>query len=252
MKNIILLDIDGTLIDNGLYPKNFNTIKKQISMLRKHYTIGICTYRSFDLNVKKVIKDYGLNKLAIVEGGACIFKRNLFKYRMVFHDGSIKSNLNNLIKNILLVYMKNENISASIKISNDFILNNTPMVVLNSSRKMSSTIRFSKAFEGRMSSIIDFLKKNKKLSNMSITKSYDNELKLNILPKNINKMYTMENYFQNLNVIFITDFEEVLPFSSTSLIKVFSVGTNENFNSRCDGVFSPFGKGVEEILANLI
>lgn len=251
MKKFILFDIDGTLIDNGAYPENFDNIKKQISILKKDYIIGICTYRPFDLNVRKIMKNYGLNGPVISEGGACIFDKNFLKYSMVFKDETIYFNLNALIKNIILDYINNSNINASVVISNN-VKPNDLAVVINGYRKMSSTIRFPEVFKEHIDEIISYMENNEKLKNMNITKSPDNELKLNVLSKNINKMSAIEKYFKNSYVTFVTDFEEIFPTTrNSSFIKVFSVGTNANFNNKCDCVFSSFGKGVEEILIKL-
>lgn len=250
MKKFILFDIDGTLIDNGDYPENFNNIKKQISILKKDYIIGICTYRPFDLNVKKIIKDYSLNGPVICEGGACIFDKSFFKYNMVFKNETVCFNLNSLIKNIILDYIKNKKIKASVVISNN-IKQNEFTVVINGYRKMSSTIRFPEVFRGHIDEIISCMLNHEKLKNMNITKSQNNELKLNVLSKNINKILTIEKYCKNSDVTFVTDFEEIIPTTRNSTIKVFSVGTDTNFNNKCDCVFSTFGKGVEEILIKL-
>ena len=197
------------------------------------------------------MKDYGLNGPVICEGGACIFDKNFLKYSIVFKDETTYFNLNALIKNIILDYINNSNINASVVISNN-VKKNELAVVLNGYRKMSSTIRFPEVFKEYIDDIIDCMLSHEKLKNMNIAKSHNNELKLNILSKNINKISTIEKYFKNSDVTFVTDFEEIFPTTrNSSFIKVFSVGTNTNFNNKCDCVFSNFGKGVEEILIKL-
>lgn len=250
MKKFILFDIDGTLIDNGTYPENFDNIKRQIDMLKKDYIIGICTYRPFDLNVKRIIKDYGLNGPIICEGGACIFDKSFLKYNMVFKNEATQ-NLNILIRNIILDYIKTKNIKASVVISNN-IKQNEFTVVINGYRKMSSTIRFPQIFKEHINELVSYMLSYKELENMNITKIPNSELKLNILSKDVNKISTIEEYFINSEVTFVTDFEEIFPTNrNSSYIKVFSVGTNTDFNNKCDYVFSSFGKGVEEILIKL-
>ncbi len=249
MGGIILFDIDGTLINNGEYPKNFDDLKKQIRIMKNNnYIIGICTFRPLTPIVKKIIKDYNLNGLIITEGGACIFRKKGFMYRMIYSGNNSKINLNKLIKKLLLSFNRINKDNISVKISNKFKSNDS--IMINKYRKRTSTIRIPEKMNSKVDSIITFLKNNHNLSDMVITKSYDNKLKINISPNNMNKISVIEGFFQNKDVIFITDYEELLPVHRSS-IKVYSVGINNDFNDCCDATFSTFGKGVEEILIKL-
>ena len=169
-----------------------------------------------------------------------------FKYRIVSNNK--KFSLNKLVKDLITCFVRKNNIKIPIKITSNF--NNNDSIVINKYRNQTATIRFPEKMDQQFDLIIDYLKNSPKLSNMNITKNSNYKTKINIFPKNINKISSIEKNFKNKNVIFITDFEENLSMHN-SLIKVYSVGVSKEFNDYCDEVFSPFSKGVEEILIKL-
>lgn len=247
MRPIILFDIDGTLIDKGNYPENFNSIKTQIEVLKENnFIIGICTFRPLDYRVKKIIKDYSLNGPTFTEGGACLFRKKAFKYTMI--NKEVEMNLTILIKDVITKFIKDNDIKTYVKVSSKYKHNGS--IVINKYRKKSSTIRVPEALDKQIDLIIDCLKNNPQLSNMNITYSHENNLKINVLPKDINKISVIEKYYKKKQIIYISDFEEDIP-AHNPLIKIYSVGIYKDFNKKCDIVFSPFGKGVEEILLKL-
>ena len=69
MEKIILFDIDETLISNNEYPENFVKIKELINDIQNTGTqVGVCTYRAFNKNLKKIIKDYQFKGPILTEG----------------------------------------------------------------------------------------------------------------------------------------------------------------------------------------
>lgn len=244
MKKVILFDIDETLISNGEYPKNFKEIKEKINNLkRQKIEVGICTYRPFDKNVKKIIRDYGLNGPIIAEGGACVYKKTLIGYNMEVYNFGINKNLNKKIKLILQKYRKSNQVDMHKE-------SNREAIMINKNRKMSSTIYFPESKENQIDSIIELLKNSSEFQNTKILRSNNNKLKVTVFPKYINKIATIEKCLKNTDVTFVTDYEEIIPMHS-KLIKIFSVGTNVKFNKYCDNTFSVFGNGVEEILRKM-
>lgn len=249
MKKVVLFDIDGTLIEKEEYPKNFNQIKEEIHFLkREKIELGICTYRPMDNNVKKIIKDYELNGPIITEGGACLFQKGIFQYHRRAFNTEQNGNLNKWIKSVILDYWKCKKVKENVMISTN--MKQKEKIILNGNRIKSATIRFPNALEEQVDSMVQWLKESQKLKEMKITRSNNDRLKVTVFPKDINKIDAIETYLKNTNVIFITDFEEVIPPHNAN-IKVYSVGKNNEFNSKCNEVFSTFGKGVEEILKRI-
>lgn len=231
----ILFDIDDTLVKNEKYPDNFNNIKKLIDVLKKKVSFGVCTYRPYDKNVRKICANYGINGPIITEGGAYYLDLNIIP-------------LNVLLKDIISSFLKENNIDVKVSVSSNY--KNIKTIIINKDRKKTATIRFPKKMYNKIDLIINYIKNKYIMNDMNITKSYNDELKVNIFPKNINKISAIEKFFPNERIIFITDYEYILP-KHNSLISVYSVGSDLQFNKNCDKTFSLFGEGIEEILMML-
>lgn len=249
INKFVFFDVDDTLIRDENYPKNLENIKKQINILKKQgFMLGVCTFRTFDSTVKKIIKEYNLNGPIIVEGGACIFKKVGLFYKKTITYKRAFFNLNKVVKKQILEYNKTDNCNIPIKITTK--LKNKTAIVINSSRKSSATIRFPKSMKNKIDSIICFLEKNSKFNNMVISKSNKDFLKINIFPKNVNKITTIERVVNSKETYFVTDFEETFLKPKENL-KIYSVGTDKQFNKLCNDTFSEFGEGVEQILIKI-
>lgn len=68
-----------------------------------------------------------------------------------------------------------------------------------------------------------------------------------IYSKKIDKIKIINELFQDRNVVFITDYEKHMSKNNTN-VKIYSVGSNINFNKKCDLVFNKSTKGILEIL----
>lgn len=222
----ILFDIDETLISNNTYPKELNIVKDKINYLKSNnYNIGICTARPFDKNVLEIMDNYSIDGPIIVENGACIYKYDKKFKKFIEKDALVDNiDLNKLINNLINNYNKDNKL--------DFYVNNN--------RKYSSTIKCNLDIE----ELSLYLKNNIPYQDYIIYNAND---KIYIYNKNVNKINGIEKYFDNKDVILISDFEAIIP-KHKSNIKIYSVGKNEKFNSQCNKVFSPFIKGVIEIL----
>ena len=73
MDRIILFDIDGTLLINNTFLPNVEKIKFLIKKLqRNNFVIGVCTNRTMNKSLLKIVNFYGLNGPIISERGELI------------------------------------------------------------------------------------------------------------------------------------------------------------------------------------
>ena len=244
---VILFDIDETLLIEGEYPNNKDNIKRHMSdLINKGHVLGICTFRPFDENVRDVYREYGLNGPLITEGGACITTKeqdNTFVTKL--YDTPKGFDLKNRVKGCLEDYIKSHNIDIKVVISNDLFIENA--VIINAYRTAAPTIRIPKSLELEIPHILEHLEENPALDYLEIRVSSDNNLKIKMNPRYVNKIVAMEKFFGNEKIIFISDREKNLPMHNRN-IAVYSVGEDKVFNEYCDKVFSPLGRGVEDIL----
>ena len=220
-KKIIIFDIDETLVENEIYPKNIDEIINAINILKKNnYCFGICTNRPLENFVKKIVNKYQINDFIICEGGACIYKKILGLY--ILKKTFIKKNINKKLKKELKIQLK--------------------YVKLNNKRIRSSTIK-----------ILDKRRKNtiiKKLNKIYYLKDYivqEKNSKITIESKCIDKIKTINNIYKYEPVIFVTDYEKKLSIPNIN-VKIFSVGEDKIFNNTCHLVYSKSTLGVLEIL----
>lgn len=218
MKLYVLFDIDGTLIEDKKYPKNIEKIKVAISFLKDNgVTFGICTARPFDYEVRKIIEDYNIDGSVISEGGACFYEKEMGKYK-------------------LRKTIPNKIVDLKCHISNILKMQNLEMnkdILLNQNRIMTSTIKLSKDHEDKIDKLIEVLKNEETLKEQEIKVSNENKFKIIIEPKYNNKIKAIKNWFENKNVIFISDYEENVEMHDSS-IKIYSVGENKEFNASSD------------------
>lgn len=214
MKNLLLFDIDETLIFNNGYPSNIKSLKKKIKELYKNFNIGICTNRAYDSEVKTIMNDFNIKGIVISESGACIYLKSklIYKYKNEI--------LNKRVINILKEYKD--------------------IIYLNPNRINSSTLYIKEEYKKYLNKIIKLLKNDKEL----IVYKIDN-LKVAIMYKGVNKIKTINNYFNN-NVIFITDYEKSIPKHKKS-IKIYSVGKDNHFNKKCDKTYESLENVLEEL-----
>lgn len=235
MKQYVLFDIDGTLIENKNYPENVENIKEMITSLKNgNVDLGICTYRPFDSKVKQIMKDYNIDGPVIAEGGACFWEKEENKYTLkrISPDRVV-----DLKKNIFDA-LKTQNLCVD------------KDAIVNLNRIVTSTIRILEEHEDKISKIVEILKKNEELNEQEIKVSQGNKFKITIEPKHNNKISAIKKFLKNENVILISDYEEVVE-EHDSNIKVYSVGENKKFNAYSDEVFEKFGRGVEKILLKI-
>lgn len=220
-KKIIIFDIDETLVENEVYPKNMDEYINVMKMLKKNnYYFGICTNRPLEKFVKQIVNKYKINEFIICEGGACIYKKILGFYilRKTFVNKNTNRKLKKQLKN-QLEYIK-----------------------LNDKRIRSSTIK-----------ILNKSKKNtiiKKLNKIDWLKDYivqEKNLKITIESKHIDKIKTINNLYKCESVIFVTDYEKRLSMPNIN-VKIYSVGEDKIFNKTCHLVYSKSTLGVLEIL----
>lgn len=248
---IVLFDIDGTLVENNLYPNNFDSIKQLIIDLKSQgVLLGLCSCRSFDSSVRKVYKDYALNGPIITECGGCKYQKQLFKYKLQTTYLTPNFNLNKLLKKSILTYTKKNNLNIAVKVSS-LSLDNRAVITINKKRKASSTIRLPESLHSHIKDMVDMLKAVPQLADMTITVDKFHPLKILVYAKDVLKISAIENYFKNTSVVLVTNYEEVKSSSYSPLLKIYGVGLDKEFNVYCDKTFSPFGKGVEEILNKL-
>lgn len=246
MRKLVLFDIDNTLIDESIYPSNFELLKNKIkSLQRKNYFFGICSCRPFDINVKKIYNKYGLCGPIISEGGNCLSRKH-FGIFVTKPFTKLNINVNKFVRRKILEYENSNNLTIPVKIMD--IDTKTNVIQLNKFRKLSATIRFPSSMKEHIGKIVEILKDCPELTNMTINQCSYNKRKVNVYPSNVDKFTAIEKFFPNENVILVTDGEPTLPPENRKSCLVFSVGTDETFNSKCDMVFPTFGKGVEEIL----
>ncbi len=249
IEQTILFDIDGTLVINKQYPENFEKIKLLISKLKKEgFKFGICTGRAFDESVKKIYRDFGFNGEIITECGARVSKKKVFGFKDVLINENQVVNLNKILNREIVNYLKSKGFKVKVFVSSDKS-KQAKSVVINKKRQQTSTVYFPKTIEYEVQPIIEILKKDSVLKNMNFVQASD-KLKVYIYPKNINKFIAIENVFRRKEVILVTDFEESLQ-SKKEFIKIYSIGTNLEFNKFCDKVYPAFGKGIEKILKNI-
>lgn len=243
---IILFDIDETLLIDSEYPTNKDTIRGLIAdLIAQDYICGICTFRPFDVSVREVYSEYGLNGPIVTEGGACITYREGDKFVTNLYDKPKGFDLKDRVKNCLLEYVEKNNIDSEVVVSNDLFQEHA--IIINAYRTAAPTIRIPKELEDKIPDIVDHLQDNPALDYLEIRVSHDNNLKIKMNPRYVNKIVAMERFFGNENIIFISDREKNLPMHNKN-IRVYSVGEDKVFNEYCDKVFSPLGKGVEDIL----
>ena len=120
-------------------------------------------------------------------------------------------------------------------------------VIINAYRTAAPTIRIPKSLELEIPHILEHLEDNPALDYLEIKLSSDNNLKIRMNPRYVNKIVAMERFFGDEKIIFISDREKNLPMHNRNIV-VYSVGEDKVFNEYCDEVFSPLGKGVEDIL----
>lgn len=215
MEKVLLFDIDETLIYNNNYPYNMSSIKEKIESLKEDYDVGICTSRSYDLDAKRIIDEYNINGLIICEAGACVFLNDKLIYKYTDEV------LNDKINKLLYEYKD--------------------IICLNKNRINSSTLSIKEEYKMCLNKIIKILKAEKYLDIARL-----NKLKIGITYKNINKIKTIDEMFNNKQVIFITDYEKNIPKHKDN-IKIYSIGNNNLFNSKCDKIF----KNIEDTLDEL-
>lgn len=230
IKNV-LFDIDGTLINNNLYPQNFNEIKNGILKLQsQNISFGVCTYRPYDDEVKKIMKDYEINGDVISEGGACFYQKGK---SMINPTKTITSKVENV--NLIISEKFKRHIENGI-------------MKINEKRVMTATIYISKT-----ENTVFIFRKLKKILNSNeydVKISFENKNKILVTPKKNGKIYAIKKYFNQDEVILISDYENEF-ISHDKNIKVYSVGNNKNFNAYADEVFENFGIGIEKILLKL-
>lgn len=249
MNTLVLFDIDDTLIKDNQYPKNFDRIHDLIQNLEDSgYIFGLCTFRPFDDNVRKIYSDYGLNGPIITEGGACITNENDGVYSTTLYDNTKSVDLNKHIQSYLLDYAKDNDMDIDVLITKDFNLNNS--IMINRDRVASPTIRVSEDLIDIVDSVLDYLCCIPELSYLNISKDNFNPLKLRTNLSGINKIYTIERFAVDGSVIFVSDCESDLPPHSDNII-VYSVGEDKYFNEYSDEVFPPYSQGVEDILLKI-
>ena len=248
MTEIIMFDIDGTLLlENNKYPNNSNMIKKLIKALQKEkYIVGVCTNRAKNLKLINVIKHYKINGPLLTEGGACVYKKTFYNYKLLNKNDS-SSILRNILINAITDFLNKENINIKLKVGGT----STSKITLSKHRKKSSTIYIPLFMEEKLDNLIEYLHNYNGLENYVIDRDLFNKLKINVYQKTINKIKIMEDYFKNKSVVFITDYEPYPLTSHCNLVKIYSVGLNKEFNNYCDAVFPSNGVGVEKILDNI-
>ena len=230
IKNV-LFDIDGTLINNNLYPQNFNEIKNEILRLQsKNISFGVCTYRPYDDEVKKIMKDYKINGDVISEGGACFYQKG--------------KSITNPTKTIISE-VENINLIISKKFKRYI---EKGIIKINEKRVMTATIYVFKA--ENIAFIFQKLKKIFSSNEYEVKISLENKNKLLVTPKKNGKIYAIKKYLDQDEVILISDYENEF-VSHDKNIKVYSVGNNGKFNAYADEVFEGSGIGIEKILLKL-
>ena len=73
-----------------------------------------------------------------------------------------------------------------------------------------------------------------------------NDYKIGITYKGVNKINAIKNYFQDNDVIFVTDYEEDISKHKNN-IQLYSVGKNDIFNSKCDKTYD----NIESVLNDI-
>lgn len=243
---VILFDIDETLLIEGEYPDNKDNIKSLIKdLIKKGHVLGICTFRPFDENVRGVYKEYGLNGPLITEGGACITVQHKNSFVTNLYDAPKGFGLKDRVKKCLEEYVEANNLNVKVVVSNDLLLEDT--IIINAYRISAPTIRIPKVLQNDIPKILEHLENNPALDYLEIRVSSDNNLKIKMNPRYVNKIVAMEKFFGDDEIIFISDRERNLPMHNRNIV-VYSVGEDKVFNEYCDKVFSPLGKGVEDIL----
>ena len=223
INQVIVFDIDETLVSNEVLPNNLDEILIEINKLKNHhYSFGICTNRPLEPFVKKIADTYLIDDYIICENGAIIYKKNKNHCEKVC--AYIQENINEKLINKLKTFLKN----------ND--------VTLNLFRQATSTIRTKNEITTK--NVIDYLKTNIDLTNYIIE---PNNNKILIYNKYIDKIQTLNNLYKNMSVIFVTDYEKKTS-SPNKNIKMYSVGKNKEFNKKCQLVFSKATEGILEIL----
>ena len=247
---VILFDIDETLLIEGEYPQNKDNIKSHMTdLIGRGHTLGICTFRPFDENVRRVYSEYGLNGPLITEGGACISTKgdnNTFVTKL--YDAPKGFGLKDRVLECIREYIESRGISTDVVISNDLTIKDA--VIINAYRTAAPTIRIPEGLASEIPHILEHLENNPALDYLDIKVSSDNNLKIRMNPRYVNKIVAMERFFGEEKIIFISDREKNLPMHNRNIV-VYSVGEDKVFNEYCDKVFSPLGKGVEDILIKI-
>ena len=248
MDRIILFDIDGTLLINNTFLPNVEKIKFLIKKLQtNNFVIGVCTNRTMNKSLLKIVNFYGLNGPIISEGGALIYKKGLLGYKSINRIKKINE-LKYKLKNILKEFIANNKLNVSVKMGNKVSKKN---IIINKDRVLSSTLYLPKFIEKKVDILIKYLQNNSEIRGYSVSQDNYHNLKINIFKDNINKIKTIENLYYQKSVIFITDYEDGPLPEHGKMLKVFSVGLHKEFNNYCDGVFQNYGFGIEEILEKL-
>ena len=245
MHNIVLFDIDGTLLINENYPYNFFKIKDLIVELKQRgYIFGLCTNRPMDKSVKKIICSYELDGPLIMEGGACLYRKK--NNRFILSETYINDifHINKVLKTMLLkLGEKRANICLTKK-----KLNSDTKIIINDNRKFSATIRYPTKLLYKFDWIFKNLKSRLKKYDFEIEKHLN---KLCIYNSKLSKFEAIERYLESMDVVFITDYEREYKRNSNTEYKVYSVGECEDFNILCDRIYEPNGVGIEKLLKEL-
>lgn len=220
----IIFDIDETLVNNEVFPPNNDLIIKHILNLKMHnYSFGICTSRPLDDFVKKIVKTYLIDNYIICEGGAIVYKKNNNTYIKV--KKYVKNDINKFIIK---------------KISEIVPIN---MYIYNKNRIVTSTIRMNN--NNNNIDLLSYLYNFYELKDFNVDNNNNN--KIFIYHKKIDKIYTINDIYKVGKVIFVTDYEKKISNPNKN-IQVYSVGTDSNFNKKCHKTFSKSSVGVLEIL----
>ena len=245
MERIILFDIDDTLLFENGYPKNFEEIKKQIKLMKTEgFKFGVCTYRPLADSID-VARDYGLDYVAITEGGATVYTKTDDNEFECVNPSMSEIEFSEYVRACVEQYLQARNIDVEVK--NSTILEQPDCVVVNKNRIHSPTIRFPEVLRNEVDSIMEYLKTIGGFETMAVTKSQRSGLKIYIQPEGNNKISTIDSLFADKSAILVTDSEPYTPEHSDA-VKIYSVGGKSEFNKYCDKVFPSHGVGILELL----
>lgn len=250
--NLVLFDIDKTLVDESSHYFLNKEIQRKIKLLiSRGWTIGVATHRSYK-GSSVIYKQLKLNGPLLVEGGARVFvlnKKQLIEVPL-FED---KARVLPIIRKSIKEYFKLKNIDSSVSANQSVTDVNKVSIFISRGRNKSSSLYIYKHGKPNRKQAEDLrlYLQNSLLAYGMDCEHANTKGKLHIFYKDINKSSSLKRlrqlYYPDCEITLIGDAEEDIPVSGFRYCGVRK--SVPEYKSICEFVAAKDGKaGIVEIL----